>query len=332
MRLDASVGKLVRTVAAILAAMGILAAASSFAAAPAYPTKPIRLIVPFAPGGNTDIQARLIGQKLTEWLGQQVIVDNRPGAGGTIGVDMAAKAPADGYTIVIASFGNILVGPSLYKNLPYDPVKDLAPVILISEPAGMIVVHPSVPVKSVKGLIEYAKANPDKLNYASAGNGTWNHLFAEQFKSIAGIQMTHVPYKGAGPAMNDVVGGHVQVMFAPFPSAATHVRNGRLRALAATATKRSSLFPDVPTVAQSGLPGYSAASWFGMLAPAGTPKPVVARLNQEVNRAFAAPEIKAAYAAEGIDPAGGTPEDLAKSIRDGMAKWGKLVRDLGLKL
>lgn len=302
------------------------------ASAQNYPDKPIRFIVPFAPGGNTDVQARLIGQKLTTALGQQVIVDNRPGAGGTIGVDMAAKSAPDGYTIVMASFGNILVGPSLYKKLPYDPVKDFAPIILVSEPAGLIVVHPSVPVKNFKELISYAKAHPGKLNYASAGNGTWNHLFAEQLKSLAKIQIAHIPYKGAGPAMNDVVGGHVPMMFAPFPSSRVHVNSGRLRALAATGTKRSPLFPDVPTVAQAGLPGYSAASWFGILAPAGTPKSIVNRLNLEVNKAFAAPEIKAAYAAEGLDPAGGTPEDVAKSIRDGMEQWGQLIRDLGLKL
>jgi tripartite-type tricarboxylate transporter receptor subunit TctC len=211
-------------------------------------------------------------------------------------------------------------------------VKDLDPVVLVSEPAGLIVVHPSVPVKSFGDLISYAKANPGKLNYASAGNGTWNHLFAEQLKAITGIKINHVPYKGAGPAMNDVVGGHVQMMFAPFPSARTHLVNGRLRALAVTGKKHSPLFPDVPTVMESGLPGYSAASWFGILAPAGTPKAIIARVNREVNRAFAAPDIKAAYAAEGIDPAGGTPEDMARSIREGMAKWGKLVRDLGLRL
>jgi tripartite-type tricarboxylate transporter receptor subunit TctC len=302
------------------------------ALAQAYPTKPIRFIVPFGPGGNTDVQARLIGQKLTSYMGQQIIVDNRPGAGGTIGVELAAKAPADGYTLVLASFGNILVGPSLYKRLPYDPVKDLDPVVLVSEPAGLIVVHPSVPVKSLGDLISYAKTNPGKLNYASAGNGTWNHLFAEQLKAITGIKVNHVPYKGAGPAMNDVVGGHVQMMFAPFPSARTHLVSGRLRAIAVTGKKHSPLFPDGPTVMESGLPGYSAASWFGILAPAGTPKAIIARVNREVNRAFAAPDIKAAYAAEGIDPAGGTPEDMARSIREGMAKWGKLVRDLGLKL
>ena len=318
-----------KLISAIIAALVV---STSSIAAPSYPDKPIRLIVPFAPGGNTDVQARLIGNKLTAALGQQLIVDNRPGAGGTIGVDMAAKSTADGHTIVMASFGNILVGPSLYKKLPYDPVKDFAPIILISEPAGLIVVHPSVPVKSFGELIAYAKANPSKLNYASAGNGTWNHLFAEQLKSLAKVQITHVPYKGAGPAMNDVVGGHVQMMFAPFPSSRVHVNAGRLRALAATGTKRSLLFPDVPTVAQAGLPGYSAASWFGILAPAGTPKPVINRLNQEINKAFAAPEIKAAYAAEGLEPAGGTPEDIAKSIRDGMAQWGQLIRDLGIQL
>lgn len=319
---------MIRTIiiAAMLLGMPLLTAAQT------YPTKPVRFIVPFAPGGNTDLQARLIGKKLTESMGQQIIIDNRPGAGGTIGVDIAAKSTPDGYTIVLASFGNILVGPNLYKNLPYDPVKDLAPVILVSEPTGLIVVHPSVPVKTFREFIEYAKSHPGKLNYASAGNGTWNHLFAEQLKSIAKIRMSHVPYKGAGPAMNDVVGGHVQVMFAPFPSARVHLSSGRLRALAVTGTKRSALFPDVPTVAQAGLPNYSAASWFGILAPASTPKSITVRLNQEVNRAFAAPDIKAAYAREGIEPAGGTPEDLAKSIRDGMAKWGALVRTLGIKL
>ncbi len=317
--------RIITTIIATLAVMPAMAAQG-------YPSKPVRFIVPFAPGGNTDVQARLIGQKLTESLGQQVIVDNRPGAGGTIGVDMAAKALPDGHTIILASFGNILVGPSLYKKLPYDPVKDLAPVVLVSEPPGMIVVHPSVPVKNFREFIDYAKKNPGKLNYASAGNGTWNHLFAEQLKSVAGIQMAHVPYKGAGPAMNDVVGGHVPVMFAPFPSARTHLTGNRLRGLAVTGAKRSLLFPEVPTVAEAGLPNYTAASWFGILAPAGTPKSVVTRLNKEVNAAFAAPEIKAAYAAEGIDPAGGTPEDIAKSIHDGMAKWGRLVKDLGLKL
>jgi tripartite-type tricarboxylate transporter receptor subunit TctC len=193
-------------------------------------------------------------------------------------------------------------------------------------------VHPSLPVKSVKALIAFAKARPGELNYASSGNGTWNHLFAEQFKSITGVKMTHVPYKGAGPAMNDVVGGHVPVMFAPFPSSATHVKNGRLRALAATGKKRSPLFPDVPTMAEAGLPGYSAASWFGIMAPAGTPESIVRLLNREVNRAFAAPDIQAAYAKEGLEPGGGTPEDAARSIREGMEKWGNLVRKLGLKL
>lgn len=316
----------------ILCAAALAAATAVPALAQNYPSKPIRFIVPFAPGGNTDVQARLIGQKLTSAMGQQVIIDNRAGAGGTIGVDMAAKALPDGHTIVLASFGNILVGPSLYKSLPYDPVKDFAPVILVSEPAGMIVVHPSVPVKNFQEFIEHAKKNPGKLNYASAGNGTWNHLFAEQLKSVAGIQMAHVPYKGAGPAMNDVVGGHVPVMFAPFPSARTHLTANRLRGLAVTGAKRSALFPEVPTVSEAGLANYTAASWFGILAPAGTPKAVVARLNKEVNAAFTAPEVRAAYAAEGIDPAGGTPEDIARSIRDGMAKWGKLVKDLGLKL
>ena len=320
---------LTSTLTAILATALLLAPVVQ---AESYPSKPVRFIVRFAPGGNTAVQARLIGRKLTDALGQQFIIDNRPGAGGTIGVDMAAKSSPDGHTIALASFGNILVGPSLYKKLPYDPVKDFTPVVLVSEPAGMIVTHPSVPVKNFPELIAYAKANPGKLNYASAGNGTWNHLFAEKLKAEAGIKMSHVPFKGAGPAMNDVVGGHIQVMFAPFPSSRVHLNAGRLRGHAVTGAKRSPLFPAVPTVSEAGLANYTAASWFGIMAPAGTPKAIVTRLNAEVNKAFAAPEVRKAYAAEGIDPAGGTPEDIARSIREGMAKWGKLVRDLGLKL
>lgn len=302
------------------------------ALAQAYPNKPVRFIVPFAPGGNTDVQGRLIGQKLSEIWGQQVVIDNRPGAGGTLGVELASKAAPDGYTIVLASFGNILVGASLYKKLGYDPVKDLDPVVLVSTPPGLMAIHPSLPAKSVKELIAYAQANPGKLNYGSAGNGTWNHLFAEQFKALAKIQMTHVPYKGAAPAVTDLVGGHVQVVFSPFPTAMPHVKSGRLRALAVTSARRSPVLPETPSVSESGLPGYEAASWFAVLAPAGTPKAIIRKLNADINQIFARPEVRAAFTSDGAEPAGGTPEDLAKSIREGIAKWGKLVRDLGVKL
>ena len=314
------------------AAAFALAFAAGGAYAQSYPTKPVRFIVPFAPGGNTDVQGRLIAQKLSAAFGQQVVVDNRGGAGGTLGVDLAAKAPADGYTIVLASFGNVLVAPALYKNLPYDPVKDFAPVILVSTPPGILVVNPALPAKNVKELIAYARSNTGKLNYGSAGNGVWNHLFAELFKSMARIDMTHVPYKGTGPAVVDVIGGQIQLSFSPFPTALPHVKSGRLRALGVTDARRSPVVPELPTVAESGLPGYSAASWFAVLAPAGTPKPVVARLNGDINRIFTASDVRAAFAADGSEPVGGTPEALAKSIREGIAKWGKLVRDLGVQL
>ena len=297
-----------------------------------YPTRPVRFIVPFAPGGNTDVQGRLIAQKLSESLGQQFVIDNRGGAGGTLGVDIAAKAPPDGYTIVLASFGNVLVGPALYKHLPYDPMKDFAPVVLVSTPPGLLVVNPQVPAKNVKELIAYARANPGKLNYGSAGNGVWNHLFAELFKSIAKIDMTHVPYKGTAPAITDLIGGQLQVMFSPFPTALPHVKNGRLRALATTEEKRSPMLPGMPTVQESGLPGYSAASWFAVLAPARTPRPIVQKLNSEINRVFKLPDVRAAFAADGSEPIGGTPEEAANSIREGMAKWDKLVRELNVQL
>ncbi len=314
------------------AAAFALLAASGAALAQNYPTRPVRFIVPFAPGGNTDIQGRLIAQKLADAWGQQVVVDNRGGAGGTLGVDLAAKAPPDGYTIVLGSFGNILVGPALYKKLAYDPAKDLAPVVQVSTPPGLLVANPALPVKNVKELIAYGRANPGKLNYGSAGSGVWNHLFAELFKTMARIEMTHVPYKGTGPAVIDVVGGQIQLSFAPFPTALPHMKTGRLRALAVTEEKRSPILPDIPTVAESGLPGYAAESWFAVLAPAGTPQPVISKINQDINRVFQQLDVRAAFAADGSVPVGGTPEELASSIRAGMAKWGKLVRDLGIQL
>lgn len=317
-----------RIIIAALAAFTVIAPA----VAQNYPNRPVRFIVPFAPGGNTDVQGRLIAQKLTEAWNQQVVVDNRAGAGGTVGVEMLAKAPADGYTIALASFGNILVGPSLFPKLGYDPLKDLAPVVLVSQPPGLLVVNPGLPVKNVTELIAYAKANPGKLNYGSAGNGTWNHLFAEHFKALTGIQMTHIPYKGANPAVTDVIGGQIQVSFAPFPAAVPQIKSGRLRVLGVTSAQRSPVLPEVPTVAESGLPGYSAATWFAVLAPAQTPQPLITRLNKDINAALLRPEVKAAFAADGTEPAGGTPEQLRESMRTGIKQWGELVRKLDVKL
>ncbi len=314
----------------------ILAAAMFIAIPPVaaqnYPTRPVRFIVPFAPGGNTDVQGRLIAAKLSEIWNQQIVVDNRGGAGGTLGVEILSKAPADGHTIALASFGNILVGPSLFTKLGYDPMKDLAPVVLVSQPPGLLVVNPGLPVKNISDLVAYAKANPGALNYGSAGNGTWNHLFAEHFKALTGIQMAHIPYKGANLAIVDVMSGQIQLSFAPIPAAMPQIKAGRLRLLGVTSAQRSSLLPDVPTVAEAGLPGYSAASWFAVMAPAKTPSAVISKLNRDINAVLVMPEVRAAFAADGTEPAGGTPEQLRESMISGIKQWGELVRKLGVKL
>jgi tripartite-type tricarboxylate transporter receptor subunit TctC len=308
-----------------------MAALAATATAQTYPTKPIRFVVPYAPGGNTDILSRLIGQKLTEAWGQQVIIDNRPGAGGTVGAEITAKAPPDGYTIVMGSFGNVIVANSLYKRLSYEPLRDLAPVVLVALPPGILVANPAVPAKNVKELIAYAKANPGKLNYGSPGTGAWNHLFVELLKKQAGIDIVHVPYKGIAPAVTDLLAGQVQLAMAAFPAAMPHVRSNRLRALAVTSAQRSGIAPDVPTIAESGVPGFDAAGWFAVLAPAGTPASVITKLNAEINRILALPEVKASLAADGAEPAGGTPGQAAQSARDGIRKWSELIRSLELK-
>ena len=232
----------------------------------------------------------------------------------------------------MGTFGSVLVANSLYKKLGYDPQRDLAPVVLVSTPPGLLVVHPSLPVKSVKELVSLARSSRGKLNYASSGSGTWNHLFGELFNATAKINVTHVPYKGAAPAVTDLLGGHVEVMFAPFPPALPQVKNGRLRALVVSTARRSGLLPDLPTVAESGLAGYEAEGWFAVLAPAKTPQAMVMKINREVNRILQLPEVKASLAADGAEPVGGTPGELAESIRAGSAKWGKLIRDLGVAL
>lgn len=301
------------------------------AVAQSYPRKAIRFVVPYVPGGNTDILSRLIGNKLSEAWGQQVIIDNRPGAAGTVGAELVARAPADGYTIIMGSFGNVIVANSLYKNLKYDPLKDFAPVALVSLPPGALVGHPALPAQNVRELIAYAKTNPGKLNYGSPGTGAWNHLFFELFNASAGVSIVHVPYKGIAPAVVDLLGGQVQLAMSAFPTALPHVRTGKLRALAVTSARRSGLMAEVPTVAESGLPGYEAAGWFGVLAPAGTPPPVIAKLNTEINRILELPETKASLASDGAEPAGGTPAQMAESARAGIAKWSKLIRELNLR-
>jgi len=299
-------------------------------AQPAYPQKPIRLVAPFAPGGGTDILARLFGQKLSETLGQQIIVDNRGGAGGTVGTDIAAKAPPDGYTLILVSASHA-INPGLYQKLPYDSVNDFAPITQLATSPGILVVNPSLPVKSVKDLIALARAKPGQINYASAGSGTPPHLAGELFKVMAKIDMVHVPYKGNAPAFTDVIGGQVSLIFPTMPSAMPFIKSGRLRPIAVTSAKRAPAAPDIPTIAESGLPGYEATSWYGILAPAGTPQQIVARLHEALVSVISAPDMKDRLAAQGLDPLGNTPQQFAAVIKSEIVKWTKVVKASGAR-
>ena len=316
---------------ACLAGSGAAFAQTPGAAQP-YPAKPVRVIVAFSAGGTTDILARAIGQKLTQAMGQQFIVDNRPGAGGTIGTDMVAKSPPDGYTLLIGSTSSIAVNVSLYAKLPYDPVRDLTPVMQVATGAFVIAVHPSLPVANVRELIALAKSRPGQLNFGSSGNGTSLHLAAELLKSMAGISMTHVPYKGASAAIPDLVAGQLQLMFSDMPPFAPHVAAGRLRAIAVTTSKRSSVLPNLPTVAESGVPGYEATSWYGYLAPAGTPRRIIDQLVAELTRAVQSADMKERYHTLGIETYTGTPEQFGTYIQSETAKWAEVVRKSGAKL
>ena len=290
-----------------------------------YPNRPIQLVVPYTPGGNTDILGRLVAQRLSEAWGVRVIVDNRPGAGGTIGVNMVTKAKADGHTLALAAFGNIIVARSLYKDLPYDPVADLEPVILVATPPTVLTATSSLPVNNVAELIAYGKANPGTLNYGSSGNGTSNHLFAELFSEMSGIKMTHVPYKGSGPAIHDLIAGLTQLNFAPQPLVLPAINAGTLKALAVTSAERMPMLPNVPTVSESGLLGFEAIGWFGIVAPKGTPSDIVDKINAEVNRILKSPEALKRLTAEGAVPVGGSPEEAKRSITEGIAKWKRLA-------
>ena len=308
------------------------AAFAAGVSAQAYPTKPIRIVVPFPAGGTTDVLARAAAQKLAETLGQPAVVDNRPGAGGNIGAELVAKSAPDGYTLLMGTVGTHAINPGLYPKLPYDHVKDFAPVILVAGVPNVLVINPALPVNSVPELIAYAKANPGKLNFASSGNGTSIHLSAELFKTIAGVQMTHVPYKGSAPALQDLVGGQVQLMFDNLPSSLALIKGGKLKALAVTSGARAAALPDVPTLAESGLPGFEASSWFGLLAPTGTPSSVIAKLNGEIAKWLATPEAKEKLLAQGANAAGGTAEEFAQFIAAETAKWQKVVKESGAKV
>jgi tripartite-type tricarboxylate transporter receptor subunit TctC len=315
----------------LLAALcGALPAAHAAQADDAYPTKPIRLIIPFAPGGGTDLTGRAIAQKLSDALGQTVVADNRAGANGTIGADLAAKAPPDGYTISMISSSHS-VNPSLMKRLPYDLVNDLAPITQATTQPYALVVHPSVPAKSVKELIALAKAKPGTINYGSSGTGGLSHLSGALLAHLASIQITHVPYKGGSPAMIDVISGQIQMLFSTILQSHTHIAAGRLRPLAVTTAKRSRAMSDLPTMAEAGVKGYEVAGWYGVVAPARTPKPIITKLNQEIVRALRMPDVAEKMAADGSEPVGSTPEQFGAHIKAEVAKWRDLIQKTGIR-
>lgn len=310
----------------------LLGVTSIPAPAQEYPSGPIRIVVPFSAGGTADLLARRIGQKMSEGLGRQVIVENRVGAGGNIGADLVAKARPDGYTLLMGTVSTHAINPNLYPKMPYDPVKSFAPISLVATLPNLLVVHPSVPARNVKELIALAKAKPGDLAFASAGNGTTQHLAGELFKKMANVDMMHVPYKGNAPAVTDLVGGQVQVMFDNIPISLQQVRGGRLRALAITGPRRSSVLPDIPTISEAALPGYLITSWFGLYAPAGTPPEIVERLSKEANKALAIKELRQQLTDQGIEPAGGTPSQFAVFMKSELERWGKIVRESGARV
>lgn len=311
--------------ALITMAAAFLAGAVGPAVAQAYPARPIRLIVAYPPGGGADTMARVVGQKLAEAWGQQVVVDNRPGGGANIGAELAAHAAPDGHTLFLVAVAHS-VNASLYPRLGYDVRRDFAHVILLSSVPGILVVHPSVPVRTTRELIDHAKAKPGQLNYASTGSGGPQHLGMELFKTLAGVDIAHIPYKGAAPALTDLLSGQVHSMLGNMISTLPHTRSGRLRALAVTSTKRSQAAPELPTIAESGVRGFESGSWFGIAAPAQTPRPIIAKINAEVNRTLALPELRSRLGAEGAELIGGTPEAFAAFLRAEIDKWAKVVK------
>ncbi|MCC7485886.1 MAG: tripartite tricarboxylate transporter substrate binding protein [Burkholderiales bacterium] len=317
-----------KAVAALAALPGLLAPAAQ--AQSVYPAKPVRLVVGQAPGGATDVVARLVAPKLGEHLGQSVVVENRTGAAGSIGAAFVAKSAPDGYNLLVVS-SSYAINPSLYTDLPFDPVKDLVPVSLLAEAPFLLVVHPSLPAKSVKELVSFARARPGALDFASGGTGSSGHLAGELFQYLAGIRMVHVPYKGAGPALVDVMAGQVHLTFGSVLSSLGHVRNGRLRALGVTSAKRSSGAPDLPTIAEAGVTGYQRTTWYGLLAPGGTAAPVLTRLAGDMKKAVEAPEVRNRILADGAEPEGGTPEQFRAHLASEMKRAEEIIRRAGVK-
>jgi len=314
---------------AAASALGLLALTPLAAQAQTFPTKAITIIVPFSAGGTTDILARVLGQFMSKDLGQPVIIDNRAGAGGNIGTQLVARAAPDGYTILMGTVGTHAINQSLYPKLAFDPIKDFAPLTRVALVPNLLVANPAQPFKTVKELMAYAKANPGKVTFGSSGSGTSIHLSGELFKQMAGVDIQHVAYKGSAPAVNDLLGNHIAIMFDNMPSAISHVKAGKLRPLAVTTAQRSPALPDVPTIAEAGVPGYEATSWFGLLAPAGTPAPVVTKLNAAILKALADPDVKKKLLEQGAEPAGETPAQFAAFIASETVKWGKIVKQSG---
>jgi len=318
-----------RLACALVLLSGTIATAS---AQPAYPVKGMRIIVAYTPAGTTDILARAVGQKYNEAWGQPVIVDNRPGANGNIGTEIAAKATPDGYTLLMATAGTHGINPTLYPKIPFDAVKDFAPISLVAIVPNIVVVNNALPVKNLKDLIAYAKANPGKLSYGSPGIGSTGHLSMELFKSMTGLQLTHVTYKGSAPTLQDLIAGQIQVVFDNIPPYLSQVQAGRIRALAVTPSKRSQAAPNVPTVAEAGVPGYDAGSWFGLFAPAGTPKEIVDKLSAETQRILKLPDVVERLHGLGAQPVGNTPEEFGQFVKDEIAKWAKVIQAANVKL
>ena len=314
-----------------LFALALTLAAVGGAWAQAFPTKPIRFVVPFAPGGSTDTLARTLGQKVSDSIGQQVVIDNRAGGNGNIGMEIVAKAPPDGHTIVLGYIANVAIGPSLYEKLPFDPVKDYEPITLLATSPNVLVAHPSVQASSLKDLIALAKSKPGQLNYASASIASVGHLTGELLNQLAGIKMVHVAYKGSGQAVTDLLGGHIQLMFSGFSSTLPHIKSAKLRAIAQTGEKRSPALPDVPTIAESGFPRFEATAWYGVHAPATTPKPIVNRLNAEFVKALKLPDVRERLSSLGFEIAGSTPDYYANYIKSEIRKWAKVVKASGAK-
>ena len=320
-----------RTWINLFATVFVLSSALAPAQAQTYPSRAITLVIPFAPGGSTTIVGRGIADKMSELLGEKVVVDNRPGAGGTVGTKAVAKSDPDGYTLVLGYTGTLAIGPSLYKNAGYDPRKDFAPIGMIGNAPSAVVVHPSFPAKSIAELIAYAKANPGKVNFGSAGVGSVNHITGEYFARSAGITLIHIPYKGTGPALTDLLGGHIPMALAPIPAVHANVTAGLLRALAGTGKTRSGLLPDVPTIAEEGLSGFEASLYYGLVAPAGTPRPIIDRLNKALRDALASDEVKRQLTQDGTEITPGTPEDYAAFIDKDEKKWSQLVKASGVE-